>query len=226
MSEEQFYVEVQSELEQEQSMKVYQAINKVQADLAKVGISKDRKNEAQGYKFRGIDDMYNALAPLLATHGLCILPRALGRECIERVNAKGTALFYVTVDMEFDFISAEDGSKHTIRMFGEAMDSGDKASNKAASAAYKYACMQAFSIPTEGDNDADAQTHEVAPAHITPAQLKEFRDLLASGEIPEGEACKRAGIDGLVKMRAEQYEIAKAWAKKLIAKREKDAVAA
>jgi hypothetical protein len=30
-------------------MKVYQAINKVQAELAKLGIGKDRKNQAQGY---------------------------------------------------------------------------------------------------------------------------------------------------------------------------------
>jgi hypothetical protein len=85
----------------------------------------------------------------------------ISRLCEERVNAKGTALFYVTVEAEFDLVSAEDGSKHTIKTFGEAMDSGDKATNKAMSAAYKYACFQAFAIPTEGDNDADAQTHEV-----------------------------------------------------------------
>lgn len=140
---------------------VYKAINAVQADLAKVGISKDRKNEAQGYKFRGIDEVYNVLSPMLARHGLCILPRCTERVCVERSNAKGTALFYVTVRAEFDFVSSEDGSKHTVTTYGEAMDSGDKATNKAMSAAYKYAAMQAFSIPTEGDNDADATTHEV-----------------------------------------------------------------
>lgn len=142
-------------------MKVYQAINKVQAALAIEGISKDRSNQQQGYKFRGIDDVYNAMAPLLAKHGLCILPRVTSRECVERVNAKGTALFYVTVAVDFDFVCAEDGSKHIVSTYGEAMDSGDKATHKAMSAAYKYACMQAFSIPTEGDNDADATTHEV-----------------------------------------------------------------
>lgn len=148
-------------------MKVYQAINKVQAALAVEGISKDRNNQQQGYKFRGIDDVYNALAPQLAKHGLCILPRVTSRECVERTNAKGTALFYVTVAVEFDFVCAEDGSKHTVITYGEAMDSGDKATNKAMSAAYKYACMQAFSIPTEGDNDADASTHEVKPVNRT-----------------------------------------------------------
>ena len=150
-------------------MKVYSAINKVQADLARDGISKDRKNAQQGYNFRGIDDMYNALAPVLSKHGLCVLPRVKSRECVERMSAKGAALLYVTVEVDFDFVAAEDGSKHTITTYGEAMDSGDKATNKAMSAAYKYAAMQAFAIPTEGDNDADAQTHQVAPMpKLTP----------------------------------------------------------
>jgi hypothetical protein len=145
-------------------MKVYQAINKVQADLARVGISKARTNsQGAGYKFRGIDDVFNALSPLLATHGLCILPRMLTRACEERMSKSGGNLFYVTVEAEFDLVAAEDGSKHTIRTFGEAMDSGDKATNKAMSAAYKYAAMQAFSIPTEGDNDTENHTHEVMP---------------------------------------------------------------
>lgn len=152
-------------------MKVYQAINAVQSALSKEGIGKDRSNQQQGYKFRGIDDVFNALSPLLAKHGLCILPRCTERICVERTNAKGTALFYVTVCAEFDFVSSEDGSKHTVTTYGEAMDSGDKATNKAMSAAYKYAAMQAFSIPTEGDNDADSTTHEVAankPRQLMP----------------------------------------------------------
>jgi hypothetical protein len=145
-------------------MKVYKAINNVQADLSVLGITKDRRNmQGSGYNFRGIDDVYNTIAPLLAKHGLCILPRVLSRECVERVSQKGGALFYITVDAEFDFVSAEDGTKHTVKTFGEAMDSGDKATNKAMSAAYKYACFQAFSIPTESDNDADAHTHTPAP---------------------------------------------------------------
>lgn len=150
-------------------MKVYQAINKVQAALSKTGISKDRTNtQGSGYKFRGIDDVYNAVAPLLAEYGLCILPRVLTRSCEERTSKNGGALFYVTVEAEFDFVSAEDGSSHTVRTFGEAMDSGDKATNKAMSAAYKYAAFQAFSIPTEGDNDADAVTHQVVATRSTP----------------------------------------------------------
>ena len=70
-------------------------------------------------------------------------------------------MFYVTVEVEFDFVCSEDGSTHTVKTFGEAMDRSDKATNKAMSAAYKYAAFQAFAIPTEGDNDADSDTPEV-----------------------------------------------------------------
>jgi hypothetical protein len=143
---------------------VYQAITSVIARLAKEGIGKDRKNEQQGYKFRGIDDVYNALAPILAENQLCILPRVQSREVVERQTRSGSPLFYVNVSVDFHFVSAKDGSTHIVAMPGEAMDSADKATNKAMSAAYKYACLQAFCIPTEGDNDADGTTHQVAPA--------------------------------------------------------------
>lgn len=145
--------------------KVYAAIAEVMAELAKVGIGKTNTNQSQKYKFRGIDDVYNALAPLLAKTKLLILPRVQSRTVTERDSKNGGALFYVVLDVEFDFVAASDASKHTVRVVGEAMDSGDKASNKAMSAAYKYACMEAFCIPTEGDNDADATTHEVASRH-------------------------------------------------------------
>lgn len=180
--------------------KVYAAIAGVMADLAKEGIAKDRNNQSQGYKFRGIDDVYNALAPVLAKHQLLMLPRVIGREVVERTNNKGTALFYVTVDVEFSLVCAEDGSAHVIRTCGEAMDSGDKASNKAMSAAYKYAAMQAFCIPTEGDNDADAHTHEVAPRqHVEPPKMT--LEQRADGFEARMRACKNgAELDKVFKV--------------------------
>jgi len=144
---------------------VYTAIAAVARAMAEKGVGKSRRNEQQKYSFRGIDDFYNALAPALATAGLVILPRCLSRDLVERKSGSGNALFYVTVAMEFDFVSAADGSKHTVGPFyGEAMDSGDKATNKAMSAAYKYCVMQAFAIPVEGQTiDSENDTHDVAP---------------------------------------------------------------
>lgn len=157
--------------------KVYAAISGVASALAERGISKERKQGSQvNYAFRGIDDIYNALAPELVKNKLLILPRYTERTSVERTSKNGGALFYITVRGDFDFVSTEDGSVHTVTTYGEAMDSGDKATNKAMSIAYKYAAFQAFCIPTEETAiDADAEVHQVAPQDAEVA-LREFGD--------------------------------------------------
>lgn len=159
---------------------VYEAINYVQSGLAEHGITKSRKNKDQNYSFRGIDDVYNALSGLMAEAKLCVLPRVLSRDQKERVTKNGGVLFSVVVDVEFDFVCSSDGSKHTVKTFGEAMDTADKATNKAMSAAYKYACLQAFCIPTEGDNDADSTTHDVAPVKSKLFESAQLRDMFVA----------------------------------------------
>lgn len=153
--------------------KVYAAINAVQRDIGKIGISKDTENKHQHFMFRGIDAVYGAISPLLAAHRLVIVPRYTAREVTQHKSSSGGTLFYVVVKGDFDFVSCEDGSKHTASTFGEAMDSGDKATNKAESAAYKYVCFQTFCIPTEGDNDAEATTHDLKqPSSAASAPAK------------------------------------------------------
>ncbi|WP_368936543.1 ERF family protein [Proteus penneri] len=153
---------------------VYKAISNVAREMAETGIKKGSVNQQQGFMFRGIDAVYNALAPALVKHGLLILPRIIERTVTERQTQRGGLLFYVVVKAEFEFVSVEDGSKHTVVTYGEAMDSGDKATNKAMSIAYKYAAFQTFCIPTEETAiDADAEVHNVSPR--TPDQiLKDF----------------------------------------------------
>ena len=159
---------------------VYLAINSVQAELASSGITKSRENSQQKYMFRGIDDIYNAVSCVLAKNRLCIIPRVVSRVSEERQSRSGGTLFYVTVEVHFDFVSASDGSSHTAVFYGEAMDSADKATNKAMSAAYKYMMLQTFCIPTEGDNDADARTHEPGPPLASRQQVAEINAMLQS----------------------------------------------
>lgn len=173
---------------------VYKSIVKITAALSKEGISKDRKNQQQGFAYRGIDDCYAALSPLLAEHNLCIMPRITERIAEERQSAKGGILFYTAVTACFDIVSAVDGSTHTVISYGEAFDSGDKSIGKAMSYAYKAMAFMLFAIPTEGDNDPDAHSHEVkpktpptpkqpspapkTPALATPAQVEKLQNLL------------------------------------------------
>ena len=177
-------------------MTVYECIAAVSEEIAQTGIAKTHSNQAQGYKFRGIDDVYNALAPLIAKHKLVIMPRMITRSQTEKQTAKGGTLFAVVVEAEFDFVSATDSTQHTVKMFGEAMDSGDKATNKAMSAAFKYACFQTFCIPTEGDNDADLNTHEPAFSDMEAPVRKVISNIQNAGipiskvTVTEGETQK------------------------------------
>lgn len=170
-------------------MTVYQAIQNVMRDIGAAGIGKTRRNAQQNYQFRGIDDVYNDLNPIMVEHGLLMLPRVQSTEQTERQTQKGGLLIYTKLVVDFDFVSAVDGSKHTITTVGEAMDSADKSSNKAMSAAYKYAAIMAFCIPTEGDNDADATTHEVAPVVLSKADARDvYKSLSDTIKKHEGTA--------------------------------------
>jgi len=217
---------------------VYAKIAAVQGELAKVGISKSRRNQQQGYNFRGIDEVYAALSPLLASHGLVIVPRVTSRECVEGLTRKGDPLFRVTVHAEFDFVSADDGSIHTAATFGEAMDSADKATNKAMSAAYKYAAFMTFAIPTEGDNDADAHTPEVAgkaaagysqggaigqQQPITDDQFSQLQELIEATNSNVRAVCDYFKIASLNKLPTDQFAAAKAMLDAKLAKMVKEA---
>ncbi len=152
--------------------KVYSAITAVAADLARTGIPKRQTNSEDQYQYRGIDDVYNRLSPLLAAHKLCILPRVLERICTDRAGLQGELLVNVSVKAAFDLVCAEDGSVHVIESFGEALDSGDKATSKAMTAAYKYAVFQTFCVPVSGSEHADAASHRMGKNSHVPEPVQ------------------------------------------------------
>lgn len=186
-----------------QGRKVYAAINAVQRELVKTGIGKGQTNSYDKYRFRGIDDVYNALGPALAKAGLVILPRVVSRDAQERPTQKGGVQIAVTVQVEYDFVAAEDGSVHTVVAFGEAMDRGDKATPKAMAAAFKYAAFQAFCIPVEGQPDADAESPALpaAPSNlggqaamITPIEAQRIKKVLQEVSADVRKFCKHFGV--------------------------------
>jgi hypothetical protein len=144
-------------------MKIYQAISNIMAEVPSIG--KNRKNTQQGYTFRGIDDMYNALNDILAKHKVFATSEVLHHEREERQTKSGTNLIYSILTVKFNFYT-EDGSNVSMTMIGEGMDSGDKASNKAMSTAYKYAMMQLFCIPTDDLKDTENDSYDVMPSKV------------------------------------------------------------
>lgn len=128
------------------------------------GIVKDRSapQQAGGYAFRGIDDVYNVLCGLTADHGLAMYPNVVDKQIDYQTNAKGNVQTHYHLTMQVHFVSAIDGSAHHVTTLGEAIDTGDKACGKAQSYAMKMACLMAFQIPTHGEMDTEATVVEPA----------------------------------------------------------------
>ena len=149
---------------------IYSKIPKIMGLIGAIG--KDKKNSMQGYKFRGIDDVYNSLNKHLASECVFCTSEITERTREERKTKNGGTLFYTTLRMNFTFY-AEDGSFVTSTTEGEAMDSSDKSTNKAMSVAYKYALMQIFCIPTEEEKDTEHRSPVVISKEKTSISAKQ-----------------------------------------------------
>lgn len=185
---------------------IYKKIIEVMADINAIG--KDRRNQQQGFQFRGIDDVMNELHSSLAKCGVFVLPKVLEETRTTGKTSRGGDMFYTRLKINFGFY-AEDGSHVDAVVIGEAMDTGDKASNKALSIGLKYAMLQVFCIPTEDDKDPDAVSPQPAAGTMqqqpqqkktaakfdfepkggetTPAEKKEIGGLLST-KYPNGGA--------------------------------------
>ena len=140
--------------------KIFQLIPAIMGEIDAVG--KNKQNKQQGFMYRGIDDVMNAINPALVKYKVFIVPEVLEQSREERQTNKGGNLIYSICKMKFKFC-AEDGSCVEAITVGEGMDSGDKATNKAMAIAFKYACFQIFCIPTEEMKDPDSDSHQIKP---------------------------------------------------------------
>lgn len=153
--------------------KIFEAIPKIMSEVG--AIEKTRTNtQGAGYKFRGIDDVYLALQPVLHKHSVFFVPTVLETTREERTSKSGGNLFYTILKVKYTFF-ADDGSSFDSVVVGEAMDSGDKSSNKAMSAALKVCALQLFCIPTEEEKDTEYDSPEIKPkekTYVTPNSIR------------------------------------------------------
>lgn len=163
-------------------MSIYEAISRCMEEIGAVG--KDAVNKQQGFKYRGIDAVMNAINPALVKNHVFIVPEVLDQQRQERTTNKGAVLIYSICRIKYTFYT-EDGSFIEAVTVGEGMDSGDKATNKAMAIAFKYACFQVFCIPTEEMKDPDEETPDPVKPQFTPAtpeqlhKINEFVDAYA-----------------------------------------------
>ena len=207
-------------------MNIFESITKIMGELGAVG--KTSKNQSQGFMYRGIDAVMNALNPLLSKYKVFVVPEVLEQNREERTSVKRdrdglertSTLLYSIIKVKYTFY-AEDGSSVPAVVIGEGMDSGDKATNKAMSIAFKYACFQVFCIPTEEMVDPDAECHEVKAKTIDLVKQKVVEKKAAELGIPLEHVLAMSKLTALADMTVEQFarlqtmwDQAKAWSDK------------
>jgi len=146
---------------EEKAPKIYAQLAAIMAEAEAVG--KNRDNEQQKFKFRGIQDVMDSLHPIFAKNKVFILSEITDQKTEERATRSGGSLIYRILTVRISYVSGIDGSRETMTVVGEGMDSGDKAANKAMSAALKYALTQTLILPYAAI-DADQET----PPESTP----------------------------------------------------------
>lgn len=141
------------------SKAIYAAMAKVNEELKAIG----KDQQGFGYKFRGIDDVFNSLNPLFKEHKIITTRSNLITERNVRLvekNGKNKEYVEVFIQADYNFVSLEDGSTITTTGFGEGQDTsgGDKASSMATSNAYKYVIFEMFNIASQEQQDSDQVT--------------------------------------------------------------------
>lgn len=164
--------------------KIYEAIIGVMKDVGVVG--KNNTNQIQKYKFRGIDDVMNALNPAMIKNHVFVTPTIIEEHREERQTGKGGLLIYSVVKVKYTFYT-DDGSSVEATVIGEAMDSGDKSMNKAMSAGFKYACFQVFCIPTEEMHDSEEDSPEPVKNTKQAEIINHVEEPVDPDLVPHGE---------------------------------------
>lgn len=143
------------------ALPIAQAMNAIMKEVG--AIAKKDKNTSQGFNFRGIDSVVNAVSPALQKHGVIVVPSVEDYEyATVEIGRNRTAMGHVKVKVTYTFIGASgDSIKATV--VGEAMDAGDKATAKAMSVAFRTALLQALSLPTD-EPDPDSLSYERSSA--------------------------------------------------------------
>jgi len=137
---------------------------KVMGDVREV--AKNDVNQAQHFTFRGVDAVVNAVAPALRKYGVIVMPVYTSVEYQPFSTTKGSQMMCARVLVTYRF-TGPGGDFMEAQVVAEAFDSGDKATAKAMSVAFRTALLQALALPTD-DLDPDAETYDVGESTVEP----------------------------------------------------------
>lgn len=188
-------------MEAKPAVQIIELLSRVMEDVG--AVRKGERNQAQNFNFRGIDAVVNAVSPALRKHGVVVTPEIVSNDYTTvEVGKNRTSMGHCRVTVTYKFW-APDGSYIPATVSAESMDSGDKATAKAMSVAFRTCLLQTLCLPTD-ETDPDHEVYERS-ARQTPTRSATPRQAVVetadTDELsPEQRqqllaACAKAGID-------------------------------
>lgn len=186
---------------------IWEVLAKAKAAVG--AVSKDRRNTQQNFNFRGVDDVVNAAAGPLNEHGVIVAPwvEDYTYETVQ-VGRNKTEMAHVMGRVTYTFTGPR-GDEVKAKVLAEAMDSGDKATPKFMSVAYRIALLQVLNLPTDSpdpdsvayERSGDTQESDSKPAsRQAPKSARAEAPKPAEAAARPAEAATEADIAGFIKM--------------------------
>lgn len=168
----------------DEKLTVFQALTNVMADVR--AVAKDGWNAKQGFNFRGIDAVVNAVGPALRDHCVIVVPHEVTSRYRDVTSTTGKPMRECTVVVKYRIYGPE-GDYIDAEVPGESMDTGDKGTPKAMSVALRTMLIQSLCLPTH-ESDPDSETYERAPADPETESVRtEIREFAVAQKLPLGE---------------------------------------
>lgn len=174
-----------------QQLNLYQKLAKITGEIGV--IAKDGNNQQQKYKYIEYETIAGKFRELFSKYGVVLIPSMVEQERSTITTSRGSSGVSTVCHFEFTVVNADKpDDRFVVKWQGEAADYGDKATNKAATAAVKYYLMRQFNISSKGDEDPDSQAPEVAqkqqkPAMASVRQITAVSKLLTNKGVTSGD---------------------------------------
>src|SRR6266487_6582545 len=157
---------------------LYQKLLAITEEIGK--IAKTGRNTIQGYSFIEQAQVVAEVRVQLAKHGVMIIPETTDRRMTTFTNAKGTTMIHANVASRYTLVNVDNPEDRMLCEWdaGEALDTSDKATNKATTASQKYFLMKLFNISDKDDPDADSPVAPEKPAVVDTMSQEQIVELM------------------------------------------------
>ncbi len=160
------------------------AIRKIMDEMGAIPKGSTSPASAGNYQYRGVEAITARLQPLMAKHGVVIVPIS---RVLDVYPSPSMPQGWLDTSLVVTWrIIGPDGGWMLARTTGFGRDKSDKGSNKAQTQAFKYLLLQLFCI-SDGEADSDGMAYE---PHVEVAEVK-----VASKAVRDGLMARITALD-------------------------------